>query len=86
MAYGIVGQNWKVIVQRFFPTRNVNQVKCKVQYLIVKGRLKSRKEGKEDTDLRDASATKQDCGGIEMLRQLEEILVRQQPRRDEDRQ
>ena len=28
--------DWSSIVREFFPTRNVNQVKCKMQYLMTK--------------------------------------------------
>ena len=34
-------------MKEFFPTRNENQIKCKVQYLITKGYLISAKQRKK---------------------------------------
>ena len=38
-VYHKLGNDWKRIVTEYFPDRNVNQIKCKIQYLKVKGRI-----------------------------------------------
>ena len=58
-AYRELGCDYEAIAKKYFPQRNVNQIKCKLQYLKLKGRIPDmhikRHSNEEQEELRSAT-------------------------------